>query len=237
MRGVEVHRIRLGFVNAYVVRGDDGCILVDTGMPGKQNELAGYLKHLGIHPESFNLIVLTHAHMDHVGGASSMKRLLNCPVAVGEDEMRSLEKGTTSVPVGATPLGRAAAFALRVVSGERKLETAEPDLAISDEMRLDDFGFKGRMISTPGHTKGSISLLLDSGEAFVGDLVANYLPFGIGPAMPPPFAEDLRAVYRSWETILSAGVTTVMPGHGYPFGIDGLKKAYVKRVPLVPTPA
>ncbi len=178
MRGVEVHRIRLGFVNAYVVRGDGGCILVDAGMPGRHKELAGHLELLGISPDSFSLIVLTHGHLDHAGGLSEMKRLLNCPVAVGEDERRSLEKGTISVPVGATALGRAAAFAMRVIGGERKVEPTELDLSISDEMRLDDFGFKGRLISTPGHTKGSISMLLESGEAFVGDLVTNYIPFG-----------------------------------------------------------
>jgi hydroxyacylglutathione hydrolase len=51
-------------------------------------------------------------------------------------------------------------------------------------MDLLEFGVDGRIVHTPGHTSGSISLLLDSGEAFVGDLAVNYLPFNIS-IFPP----------------------------------------------------
>ena len=76
---------------------------------------------------------------------------------------------------------------------------------------------------TPGHTLGSMSLLLDSGEAFVGDLAMSGFPKMIGKGMPV-FAEDVVAVKESWRLLLSRGARLIYPAHGNPFESRVLKK-------------
>ena len=69
---------------------------------------------------------------------------------------------------------------------------------------LKSLGFAGELVHTPGHSEDSVSLLLDGGEAFTGDLT---LPGMIGP-------EDAETVHRSWRTLREKGATRVFGGHG-----------------------
>jgi hydroxyacylglutathione hydrolase len=60
-------------------------------------------------------------------------------------------------------------------SNATEFDEVEPEILVDEEMDLLEFGVNGRIVHTPGHTSGSISLLLDSGEAFVGDLAINWM--------------------------------------------------------------
>lgn len=71
---------------------------------------------------------------------------------------------------------------------------------------------------------GSVSVLLDSGEAFVGDLAMNKFPLRLGPGLPT-IAEDDVKVKESWKKLLELGATTVYPAHGKPFSAEIIKKA------------
>jgi hydroxyacylglutathione hydrolase len=98
------------------------------------------------------------------------------------------------------------------------------DLALEDEdFSLEPYGIHGRVIHTPGHTAGSMSLLLDTGDAFVGDLAVNGLPMRIGPGMPE-VAENTDAVKDGWRLLLSNGVKRIYPTHGNHFGAEVLEK-------------
>ncbi|RLB06361.1 MAG: hypothetical protein DRG50_05685 [Deltaproteobacteria bacterium] len=66
-----------------------------------------------------------------------------------------------------------------------------------------------------------MSLLLDTGEAFVGDLAINGFPMRIGPGIPF-FAEDIDMVRESWRLLLQRGAKTFYPAHGKPFATDRL---------------
>jgi hydroxyacylglutathione hydrolase len=67
-------------------------------------------------------------------------------------------------------------------------------------------------------------VLLDSGEAFVGDLAMNKLPLRRNPGLPI-LAEDIEKVKESWRKLLELGATTVYPGHGKPFSVEVIKRA------------
>jgi glyoxylase-like metal-dependent hydrolase (beta-lactamase superfamily II) len=69
---------------------------------------------------------------------------------------------------------------------------------------LKSLGFEGQLVHTPGHSDDSVSLVLDSGEAFTGDLT--------WPAMIGPGNADV--VMASWRALRDCGATTVYPGHG-----------------------
>lgn len=84
-------------------------------------------------------------------------------------------------------------------------------------------GKPGRVIHTPGHTMGSLSIVLESGEAFVGDLVMNFGFMRRGPGLPL-FAEDVNLVVKSWKKLLDSGVKMIYPAHGKPFPVALLEK-------------
>jgi glyoxylase-like metal-dependent hydrolase (beta-lactamase superfamily II) len=94
----------------------------------------------------------------------------------------------------------------------------------SDVFDLEEYGIPGRIIPTPGHTPGSVSVLLDSGEAFVGDLAMNKLPLRRTPGLPI-FAEDKATVITSWRLLLAEGVRTIYPAHGPSFPAEVMRRA------------
>jgi len=78
----------------------------------------------------------------------------------------------------------------------------------------------------PGLSSGSMSLILDSGEAFVGDTAMNGMPLRNELGLPI-FAEDLDEVKRSWRYILECGATVIYPYHGERFSSNVFKAELV----------
>jgi glyoxylase-like metal-dependent hydrolase (beta-lactamase superfamily II) len=98
---------------------------------------------------------------------------------------------------------------------------------VDEECSLTGFGVAGRVLHTPGHTAGSLSLLLDSGDAFVGDLVAK-IPV-VGRTYVPFFSDGGRAtVHASWRRLLAAGADRIYPAHGECLGADDLRDELVR---------
>ncbi len=99
------------------------------------------------------------------------------------------------------------------------------DIVLRDEdFSLAPFGIPGKVVYTPGHTMGSVSILLETGDAFVGDLAMNGLPFGLSPGLPV-FAEDIKKVKESCKLLLDKGAKAFYPGHGKPFSANLLLRA------------
>ncbi|MFH0995751.1 MAG: hypothetical protein V1844_09685 [Pseudomonadota bacterium] len=71
----------------------------------------------------------------------------------------------------------------------------------------------------PGRSPGSVSVVLDTGNTFVGDLAMNAFPMCLSPSLPI-FAEDLQKVKDSWKLIFDCGVKTIYPAHGNPFSTE-----------------
>jgi glyoxylase-like metal-dependent hydrolase (beta-lactamase superfamily II) len=106
---------------------------------------------------------------------------------------------------------------------QHQIPEQKADIILGDEdFPLNDFGIQGRIVHTPGHTPGHISTVLDSGEAFIGCMAHNNLPFRLSPGLPI-FAEDITQVKKSWEKIFASGAKTIYPGHGNPFPVDVMK--------------
>ena len=219
-------KIRMGTSAAYCIENNGRCVLVDAGNCYKEKNFFTALKKSRIDPGQIGLIVITHVHYDHVGSLKAMRDACGCPVAVHEREADLLREGTVVLPPGTTSLGRGVMGlgkrALRRFPSFFSFQPVEPDIMISETMSLEEFGIPGIIVSTPGHTAGSVTVLLSSGEAFVGDLAINYLPFGWGPYFPP-FAEDVDALMKSWTDLLEMDVKRIFPAHGAPFPAGKLR--------------
>ncbi|MDR7539054.1 MAG: MBL fold metallo-hydrolase [Armatimonadota bacterium] len=178
-----ISRIVLGLSNCYLVRGA-GIVVVDPG-PWGGRVLPRLLRRAGIRPEDVRLILLTHAHIDHVGSAAHLRRLTGAPVAAHRLEQGWLESGFVAVPDGVSPWGRVLAAAMRPVAARLRFPPVRVDILLDDmPTPLAGYGLPGQVIFTPGHSPGSVSLVLDSGEAFVGDLAIGGSAFRPRPGMP-----------------------------------------------------
>jgi glyoxylase-like metal-dependent hydrolase (beta-lactamase superfamily II) len=119
--------------------------------------------------------------------------MCKCPVAVHSSEAGLLEEAIIVTPPPTISVGRLLSFVgHNLISIDRSFVPVKPDILILEELVLSDYGINDSIYATPAHTKGSVSVLLRSGEAFVGDLAANQFL-----TVFPTFAEDAREISRS----------------------------------------
>ena len=219
----EIHRLSLGVCNCYLIK-EDGLILVDAGVPNQGKKFRKWLKDLSIEPGDISLILLTHGHWDHIASVSEFKKLTGCKVAINQHEKDWVEQALKPMPPGINLWGKVLAAIINIYLSFIDFPGTPVDLVLEDEeYPLESYGIHGKVIYTPGHSSGSMSLLLDTGDAFVGDLAMNGFPMRIGPGMPI-FAENVNALKESWRLLLSSGAKQIYPAHGKPFNADVLEK-------------
>ncbi|MFB6826524.1 MBL fold metallo-hydrolase [Streptomyces virginiae] len=199
-------------VNAYLLLGRRP-VLVDAGTPGSGRLIHRRIAAHGVDPADLALIVITHGHIDHFGSAAELHRLTGAPVAGHAADLERFRTGRPLMPYLPTgPMGR-------LMSRNSKLHVAadpfEPEIVISGETDLSDFGLAGRIMPTPGHTAGSVSVLTDDGDLVAGDLVANSF-MGLIPGKPanPPFHDDPLGNLTSLRAMLDLGPSRLHVGHG-----------------------
>jgi hydroxyacylglutathione hydrolase len=221
-----IHSIRLGTGSAHLIQGRKGYVLVDAGNRGHEKRFLQCLNRLDVNPGNINLVVITHAHFDHVGSLAAIQRICKCPVAVHELERDLLEQGRVVLPEGTMALGKAATYLGRKLKpGFLNFDAVRPDILISGPYPLDDFGLPGAVIHpTPGHTAGSVSLVLKTGQAFVGDMAVNMLG-----RILPPFANDIPRLYKTWKEMLDRNPATIYVAHGPAFPASRLEQELQRR--------
>jgi hydroxyacylglutathione hydrolase len=224
-----VHPIRLGPTNCFLVRGDAAAVLVDTSTPGSERGFLKALARLDVKPSAVRCIVATHCHADHVGSLKAIREITGAPVVMHKLDAPIVERGERRIPPGTTGWGKALRVLFRAFGGLARYEPCKPDMTIDADMSLGPFGIAAHVIPTPGHTAGSLSVILENGEALVGDLAMNGFPLRAGPGIPA-FAEDVAQVYSSWWKVLTAGAETIYPAHGKPFPANRLRDILSRRV-------
>lgn len=223
MAKTEIHKLSLGICNCYLIK-EDGLILVDAGLPSQGKNFLKQLKQLSIEPKDISLILLTHGHWDHIGSVKEIKRLTGCEVAVNQREKDWVEQALKPLPPGIGLRAKLLGVVIKMSMPFVNFPGSSVDLTLEDkELSLESYGIHGKVLYTPGHSLGSMSLLLDTGDAFVGDLAGGGLPFRLGPGMPI-FAEDTGALKQSWSVLLAKGANVIYPAHGNHFNADVLQK-------------
>lgn len=206
-------------VNAHLVVGDGGCVLVDAGLPGSAAAVERALTRNGLGWSDLKLIVITHAHVDHAGGAAKLRELSGAQLVAHQAECAHFQG---DAPMTFCPTGW---FGRRFVRRDLIHETYAPflpDVVLRDDQTfsLASLGIDGAVIPTVGHTAGSVSVTLATGDALVGDLAASGIMMGgiarLGRAIRPPFEHDPIAVGQALEALVASGMTTFHLGHGGP---------------------
>lgn len=212
----EIHTLALGFANALLVR-EQGSLLVDTGIHVDEARYAKEFARLGLQAGDIRLIVVTHGHADHYGQAALLKKMTGAPLLCHEKAAPLLRTGGHAPAVARNELGERV---LKMLRPNLPLVAApvEPDLVMAgEEFDLHAYGIDGKAIYTPGHTDCSISVVLASGQALVGDILVPS-PFTGEPCLAY-LATDEQRLLASVRHLLSQA-SLFYGGHGGPFTKD-----------------
>lgn len=225
---IRIDPISLGLDQCYIIRGEKA-IMVDGGSPKQGKKFLSSLQRLSIKPQDIQLIVLTHGHWDHIGTAKEIKALTGAKIALHYRERDCLEKSLKPLIPGVTIGGKIFVIAMKtmmpLVDMLIQIPPTNVDIVLEDEgFSLSEYGIPGRILYTPGHSIGSVSVLLDTGDAFVGDLAMSGFPMRLTPGLPP-IAEDMQKVKESWKLLINAGAKTIYPAHMKPFSVDLIQRA------------
>lgn len=212
-------------LNTCYILKDKGAVLIDGAWPGASRSFAKLLSASGLKPEEIQLIILTHGDFDHVGGAKEIQELTGAKIVMHQHDSKNLENAIFHWPEGVTRWGKISRnFFMPYVKVKGKFQAARVDIQLDDAgLSLQEYGIPGQVVYTPGHTFGSISVVLESGDAFVGCLAQNRIPFVLRPKLPI-YAKDLELLKESWIKILNMGAQTIYPGHGKPFPTEKITK-------------
>jgi len=220
---IDIYAKRLGINRCYVIKAD-GCIMIDTGPSISERAIENWFKSIPVEPDEIQLIILTYGHADHVGAALKVKNITGAEIAIHEYDKDMFEKGEVVWPSPVTTWGHMAIKAMMPLASLFRFNGANVDVVIGDEgLSLVEYGIPGRIIHTPGHTLGSISVLLETGDAFVGCMTHNAPPFRLSPGLPI-FAEDLSKLRDSWKLLLDLGAEMIYPAHGNSFPVRVIRK-------------
>ncbi|MBN2499497.1 MAG: MBL fold metallo-hydrolase [Anaerolineales bacterium] len=203
-------------VNCYLVEIENGYILIDTGLRSGRGELVQALEGAGCNPGDLQLIVITHADMDHTGNCAFLRRYYDTQVAIHPAESEAVQSGNMALNRRTNP-GIVGGLVLSVFSMMNVGDRFEPDITVEEGYDFSAFGFDAKVIELPGHSLGSIGLLTAEGDLFCGDLLGN-----IDQPGPSELVDDPVAMQASIDKVNALDVKIVYPGHGEPFMIEEL---------------
>ncbi len=199
-------RIKCAISNCYLLQGERP-VLVDTGAPGDLKRILAALKNHGVAPKQLALILLTHGHSDHAGGAAELRRRSGAKIALHTGDAGLVRSGENGVLATQALMGR-----LVRPFVDEPFESFEPDLIFRDGFSLEPHGVNGRVLATPGHTLGSASVVLNSGEAIIGDVLRGSMLWP-NKASPHFFCNDPELNSRSLVRLAREGLLRCYPGH------------------------
>jgi len=220
---LDIHTIILPFpfgmgrVNCYLLKGETGCVLIDTGAASNRKALTAELDAAGCQRGKLNLIVLTHGDYDHTGNAIYLRQRLGAKIGMHPDDAGMLEQG--DMFFNRKKPNAVIAALLPLFAGFGKAERGKPDLLLREGDNLVGYGLDARIISIPGHSQGSIGILLASGDLFCGDLLVSSKSPGLNSLI-----DDMPAAQASLQKLAGMQIGMVYPGHGDPFQLEQISE-------------
>ncbi len=210
---------RLYAVNCYLVQGDAGFVLIDTGLSTRRVELERELERAGCRPGDLTLIVITHGDADHAGNGAHLRGTFGARIAMHRAEWQAVERGNMLLSRGRMPFLRWMLGGLVFrFAGLRRSDRFEPDLHLDDGDDLSGYGLDARVLHLPGHSRGSVGILTADGDLFCGDLLTN-----LGEPQPNSLVGDRADLVASLNRLQGLGIRTVYPGHGKPFRMEQMR--------------
>ena len=198
--------------------------MIDGGPSNALEKFKKYLIKYAIDPSEIKLLVLSHADFDHSGSAGAIREITGAKIAIHEKERATLEEGRFNFPPGVNTWGKVSRAILAPLCRKIPISPQKADIILNDnDYLLNDYGIDGKIIYTPGHTSGHVSVLLNNGDFFAGCMAHNIRLFTPGPRLPI-YAENIELIRKNWKMIIDQGAKMIYPGHGKAFSIEQIKK-------------
>lgn len=178
--------------NCYLVQLTEGWLLIDTGLPDTFSQLLQLLNQNDISIYEINYLLITHFHPDHAGLTQNL-RDLGTNLIIHEEQIPYINKLNL--------------FFKKNPKANFKDIITSNYIVLSDsnsQSFLESIGILGNLITTPGHSDDSVSLVIDNDCAFTGDL----------PAYNWEDSYDDFVVEDSWDMLLKNHIKTIYPSHG-----------------------
>lgn len=193
-----------GNVNCYLVDCGDFAILIDTAKEKYREFLLEKLKSYTI-----PLIILTHGHYDHTGNAAFLAKHFNSKIAMHKEDYNLSKNNLTNTIYSNSFLGPLFKKASLWDFKNTNVDDFEPDIFLEDGQTLANFNVDAKILHLPGHTKGSLGLLINNNELIAGDIFMNFLY-----PCESIVAEDIDMLRKSISKIDSLNLNVLYPGHG-----------------------
>ena len=184
--------VNVGYLstNYWVVSAGRSRLLVDLGYPGIMGTMRARLKQMDIPLKELKYALATHYHIDHAGLAQELK-LAGVSLLV-------METQATAIPLMKRFTKPKDHYVEISMDGNVTISFTESRLLLAQ------IGIPGEILPTPGHSDDSVSLLLDDGSVFTGDLTPSEHVWG----------EAGEVVLASWRLLKEKGARTIYPAHG-----------------------
>jgi glyoxylase-like metal-dependent hydrolase (beta-lactamase superfamily II) len=226
----EIKRIDLGGVNCYLVRTENGFVLFDTGghlfmdkeFTNRYEELKEALEEAGCKEEKLRAIILTHGDNDHVANAAKLREEYGCCIAMHEKDLElvnevTLDKMLENLNYRSLIHKIIHLFIKKLLCNltektRKDYQGFLPDRYLKDGDDLSAYGIEAEVIHIPGHTDGSIGILMKDGTLICGDILANIKK----PAIAPN-AKNFSQLSESLKKLSLRKLNIICPGHGEPF--------------------
>jgi hydroxyacylglutathione hydrolase len=210
--GSAIVEVPLRQSNAYLIRSSTP-VLVDAGTLGDMDDLRSGLASVGADLGDVRLVVVTHGHHDHAGLARELQRTgARIMLGVGDVDIAKQGEDDELKPTGLT------GWLLKPLLKKEYPEFV-PDIVVSEPVDLGPWGIQGKVLPMPGHTAGSLVVLLANHAAFVGDQMLGGWFGGVFFARSPGehyFQADPERNHRNIAALVGMGVETFYLGHGGP---------------------
>jgi glyoxylase-like metal-dependent hydrolase (beta-lactamase superfamily II) len=214
-----LYRVLKGYVNAYLIEDGDGLVLVDCGLPKRAERMAASIRAIGRQPSEVRHIVITHHHLDHVGSLAVLARRTGATVYAHPIDAEIVRGDVPRPRANRAKLSGRLLGPLLARIERKRGEPAAVDRELGEEDTLELAGGI-RVIHTPGHTMGQVSLLW---PRHGGVLIAGDAAGARGNRTGPPigavfgmYTEDLEEAKRSFVKLSRLEFEVAVFGHGNP---------------------
>lgn len=215
-------KITYNSTNYYLIPCNDGFLLIDAGWNGLLRVFLEKLHSIGIAPVQIKYNPFNSSHHDHAAIVQELRKMTEAKLIVHKEQLPYLKAGFTDykklkqynkllwiIDRISRPFIK---YQYRPIDFDAADVIVDSDI---DDVSLRNIGVQGKIVLTPGHSHDSISVLLDNGNAYIGDLAMNMNSMKLlGKAPFPIEAEDYLQVNQSLRKLVNLGVTLFYPSHG-----------------------
>jgi len=215
---IEINIITLKNVNCYLIKFNEGYILIDTGYTKNRIQVQEKINDLGCKPGALKLILITHGDFDHIGNVAYLQKKYGAKVAMHHDDLGMAEH--SNMFWNRTGINRILKKLIQIMLilsrlKLKKVDRFTPDIFLEDGDDLSDHGFNAKVIHVPGHSKGSIGFLTSNGDLFCGDLLEN-----LKKPVEGSLIDNKDESNASISKLKEIALKKIYPGHGEPFSFE-----------------